>query len=112
MEPHASDRLSLTPGALYGPGSRPEAGSLRDCAPEGRTQSPSGPTELRGDKRLEPEARSGVASAHSEATAPGRGVRAEGLHFPEGSGTPLPVLGASAERGERLVPSVSVLKWN
>lgn len=31
----------------------------------------------------------------------GSGVLAEGLHFPEGSGTAVSVLGASAERGER-----------
>lgn len=70
-----------------------------------------GPSGLRKDKRLKAEAPSGVASAHL-ATAPGRGSRRKGLHFPEGSGILMTVLAglreATAEsRGENCGLSLS-----
>ena len=86
-------RLSLTYGLVADLAPAPGLDPLRAALWEGRgrrTPSPSGPTELRGDKRLEPEALSGVASAHLEATAPGRGSPSVGEKTRRENGARLP----------------------
>lgn len=101
-------RLSLTYGLVADLAPAPGLDPLRAALWEGRgrrTPSPSGPTELRGDKRLEPEALSGVASAHLEATAPGRGSRRKDSTSQRARGQRCLFWGVCRARGENCGPS-------
>ena len=107
-------RLSLTYGLVADLAPAPGLDPLRAALWEGRgkrTPSPSGPTELRGDKRLEPEALSGIASAHLEATAPGRGSRRKDSTSQRARGHRCLFWGVCRARGENCGSSQLASKW-
>lgn len=107
-------RLSLTYGLVADLAPAPGLDPLRAALWEGRgrrTPSPSGPTELRGDKRLEPEALSGVASAHLEATAPGRGSRRKDSTSQRARGQRCLFWGGCRARGELRAFPVGLATW-